>query len=404
MAHFHFKILWGGEFMIIEDVNNTFSDIFQKDATNYYFAPGRVNLIGEHTDYNGGHVFPAAITLGTYAAVCLREDTIVNVYSSNLSENGIISFDIDDNEYNNVHNFANYIKGVITFIRETGLVIDKGFDIAISGNIPNRAGLSSSASLELLVGIVLNDIFDLDLKRIDLVKIGKKVENEFIGVQSGIMDQFVIGMGKEKQAIFLDTNSLKYEMVPIDLLEYAIVIMNTNKQRELETSKYNERRNECEKGLAFLQTKLQITSLGEVSLEDLEESCSLVEDDIIYKRIRHAVSENIRTIEAVQALREIDFVKFGQLINESHISLRDDYEVTGIELDTLVETAWEQSGVLGARMTGAGFGGCAIAFVKKNQINSFIKKVGEVYSQKIGYDASFYIAEIGDGAKVINFN
>ena len=385
--------------MIINNLTKTFTNVFHKEPTNFYFAPGRVNLIGEHTDYNGGHVFPAAITLGTYAAVSLREDTNVFLYSMNFTETGVISFGLADNEYKKEHGWANYVKGVITYMKETGLVVDRGFDVVISGNIPNGAGLSSSASIELLTSIMLKDLFNLDIQVIDLVKIGKKVENEFIGVQSGIMDQFAVGMGKEKHAMFLDTNSLKYEMVPIDLQEYAIVIMNTNKRRELASSKYNERRSECEKGLSLIQLKLQVASLGELTMDELEMSRPLIEDEIIYKRVRHAVSENVRTKEAVLALHEINFEKFGQLINESHVSLRDDYEVTGIELDTLVESAWKQQGVLGARMTGAGFGGCTVSLVHEDDVERFVKEVGAAYKERTGLEGEFYVCGVGDGVK-----
>lgn len=366
-----------------------------------FFAPGRINLIGEHTDYNGGHVFPCAITYGTYAVARKREDKVIRLYSTNFPEKGIIELDLNQLDYEKEHNWANYPKGMIRYIIEAGYDIPSGFECAIEGNIPNGAGLSSSASIELLTGVLVNGLFGLEIPRLDLIKIGKKVENEFIGVNSGIMDQFAIGMGMKDAGILLDCQTLKYEYAPIHLEDYKILIMNTNKRRELADSKYNERRGECEEALAQLQQKLSIVALGQLSEAEFDENQYLITNETVRKRAKHAVYENVRTIKALEELKAGNIEAFGQLMNQSHVSLRDDYEVTGIELDSLVEAAWNQPGVLGARMTGAGFGGCAIAIVTNEEVENFIANVGAAYLEKIGYEAEFYVASIGDGAKEI---
>ncbi|KAB2393439.1 MULTISPECIES: galactokinase [Bacillus cereus group] len=378
-----------------------FAEIFGDQETTQYFSPGRLNLIGEHTDYNGGYVFPASITYGTYGVARRREDDRVLVYSTNFEKLGVIDFTVNELNYVKNDNWANYVKGVLLILKEAGHKIDSGFELLVEGTIPNGAGLSSSASLELLVGVILEDLFKLDVTRLELVKMGKKVENEFIGVNSGIMDQFAIGFGQKDKAILLDTNTLEYEMVPVVLNDYAIVIMNTNKRRELADSKYNERRAECEEALACLQTKLEIKALGELSKAEFDANQNLIGDDILIKRAKHAVYENERTKKAKEALTANDLEEFGKLLNASHASLRDDYEVTGLELDTLVAAAQKQEGVLGARMTGAGFGGCAIALVKESEIHAFKNKVYDEYLKVVGYAPVFYVAHIGSGTTAI---
>ena len=385
--------------MELTGLKQKFEELFDKKDYTAFFAPGRINLIGEHTDYNGGNVFPCAITLGTYAIAAKNDLKQVRLYSENFPEAGVISFDLADLEHKKADSWANYPKGMLRYLKEAGHAIPEGLDMVIFGNIPNGAGLSSSASLELLMGVVLDNLFDLNADRLDLIKTGKRVENEFIGVNSGIMDQFAVGMGEENKAILLDCNTLEYELVPVELGNHAIVIMNTKKRRELVDSKYNERRSECEEALAKLQTVVSIGSLGELDEETFEKAKEVLESDVLYRRARHAVTENQRTLKAKAALQAGELEAFGQLMNQSHISLRDDYEVTGIELDTLVQAAWDQPGVLGARMTGAGFGGCAIAIVQKEAIPAFIENVGKTYEAAIGYPAEFYIAEISDGAK-----
>lgn len=378
-----------------------FAEIFGDQETTQYFSPGRINLIGEHTDYNGGYVFPASITYGTYGVARRREDERVLVYSTNFEKLGVIEFTVKELNYDKSDNWANYVKGVLLTLKEAGHKIDSGFELLVEGTIPNGAGLSSSASLELLVGVVLEDLFKLDVTRLELVKMGKTVENDFIGVNSGIMDQFAIGFGQKDKAILLDTNTLEYEMVPVVLNDYAIVIMNTNKRRELADSKYNERRAECEEALACLQTKLEIKALGELSKAEFDVNQNLIGDDILIKRAKHAVYENERTKKAKEALTANDLEEFGKLLNASHASLRDDYEVTGLELDTLVAAAQKQEGVLGARMTGAGFGGCAIALVKESEIHAFKNKVYDEYLKVVGYAPVFYVAHIGSGTTAI---
>lgn len=382
-------------------INDKFTEIFGEQAEATFFSPGRINLIGEHTDYNGGHVFPCAISLGTYGAARKREDNKLRFYSANFEDLGIIETSLDDLKYDKKDNWVNYAKGMIYFLKETGHDVDKGMDIFIEGNIPNGSGLSSSASLEMLIGVIAQELFNLDIERVDLVKLGMETENKFIGVNSGIMDQFAVGMGKQNQAILLDTNTLEYSYAPVDMGNNVIVIMNTNKRRELADSKYNERRSECETAVGELQAKLDINTLGELDAQTFDEYAYLIEDENRLKRARHAVWENQRTMQAQAALEEGDLEKFGRLVNASHVSLEHDYEVTGIELDTLAHTAWKQKGVLGARMTGAGFGGCGIAIVDKDKVEAFKENVGKVYTEKIGYAPAFYIAEIADGTKVL---
>lgn len=387
--------------MIKEKLSEQFESVFREKATDVYFAPGRINLIGEHTDYNGGHVFPAAITIGTYGVARKRTDKKFRLYSENFADLGIIEFSLDDLKYDKKHDWTNYPKGMIHYLIEDGYQVDQGLDIYFNGNIPNGAGLSSSASIELLTGVIVRDLFDLDIPTLDLVITGKRVENHFIGVNSGIMDQFAIGMGKKEQALLLDTNTLDYELVPAKFGEYCIVIMNTNKRRELADSKYNERFAQCKEALSLLQKAIDIPSLGALDEATFDQYKQVIEDEVLIKRAKHAVTENQRTLKAKKVLEAGDLVSFGKLLNASHESLKVDYEVTGIELDTLVAAAQRFPGVLGARMTGAGFGGCAIALVKETDVPTFNEVVGKKYLEKIGYAADFYQASIDDGARKI---
>ena len=383
----------------MKHLEQKFQEVFGIPAEKQFFAPGRVNLIGEHTDYNGGNVFPCAIDKGTYGLVKKRNDRKFRMYSENFADLGIMEFTLDELTNEKKHDWANYPKGVIKMFLEAGQKIDSGFDILFSGNIPNGAGLSSSASIEMLTAIVLKDLFHLSIDPVEMAQLGKKTENLFIGVNSGIMDQFAVAMGKKDHAILLDCNTLKYDYVPVVLKDEVIVIANTNKRRGLADSKYNERRAECDEALAELQTKLPIKALGELSIEQFEANKDLIKSPIRQKRAKHAVYENQRTLKAQKELSAGNLAEFGKLMNQSHISLRDDYEVTGVELDTLAALAWEQPGVVGSRMTGAGFGGCTVSIVKKDKVDDFIKNVGEAYKNKIGYAADFYIASVSDGAK-----
>ena len=383
----------------MKHLEQKFQEVFGSPAEKQFFTPGRVNLIGEHTDYNGGNVFPCAIDKGTYGLVKKRNDRKFRMYSENFADLGIMEFTLDELTNEKKHDWANYPKGVIKMFLEAGQKIDSGFDILFSGNIPNGAGLSSSASIEMLTAIVLKDLFNLSIDPVEMAQLGKKTENLFIGVNSGIMDQFAVAMGKKDNAILLDCNTLKYDYVPVVLKDEVIVIANTNKRRGLADSKYNERRAECDEALAELQSKLPIKALGELSIEQFEANKDLIKSPIRQKRAKHAVYENQRTLKAQKELSAGNLAEFGKLMNQSHISLRDDYEVTGVELDTLAALAWEQPGVVGSRMTGAGFGGCTVSIVKKDKVDDFIKNVGEAYKNKIGYAADFYIASVSDGAK-----
>lgn len=366
---------------------------FEKYHT--FFAPGRINLIGEHIDYNGGYVLPCALDIGTYGVVTTRDDEIVSCYSENFPEIGTISFSLKEIEYRPEDNWVNYVKGVLKELK-----LKKGFNLYVKGEIPNGAGLSSSASLEVLVGVAANTLYNLGYTNLELVQVAHKAENEFIGVKCGIMDQFIIGMAQEESGILLNTSNLDYHHVKINLGEYVILIGNTNKKRTLASSKYNERRSECEEGLNVLQTRYEIKDLCELTSKDFEESRALLTDPVIYKRVRHVITENERTKAAYQALQEGNLSEFGKLLNASHDSLRDDYEVTGVELDTMQER-FLKYGALGARMTGAGFGGCAIALVKASEANSIIEKVRNDYKEKVGLDADFYLVRVGNGARAL---
>ncbi|KKK38813.1 galactokinase [Mesobacillus campisalis] len=389
--------------MKTENLKLAFQETFNTAAASRtFFSPGRINLIGEHTDYNGGHVFPASLSFGTYALAAQRDDRKLRFYSLNFPDAGIIETDLDYLGYAEKHDWANYPKGMFLYMKEAGYEVENGADILFYGNIPNGAGLSSSASIELATGVLIQELFGLSIDRIEMIKLGQKVENQYIGVNSGIMDQFAIGMGKKDHAILLDCNTLAYKYAPIMLENHFIIVMNTNKQRTLAGSKYNERRAQCEAALTHLQKELNVASLGELKPAQFEEHKHLITDEIHRKRARHAVYENARTLKALEKLEQQDLEGFGNLMNESHISLKDDYEVTGLELDTIVQAAWEQEGVLGARMTGAGFGGCAIAIVEKDKAEDFQKNVNSIYREKVGYEATFYTATIGDGAKELS--
>ncbi len=371
------------------------------EGVKAFFAPGRVNLIGEHTDYNGGHVFPCALTIGTYGAARVRKDRKLRFFSMNFERLGVIESDLDDLKPSKEAGWTNYPKGVMWAFGEKGFKIPWGLDILLNGNIPNGSGLSSSASVEVLTGYILKEFFGFNVNNQDLALIGQFAENNFNGVNCGIMDQFAIAMGKRDHAIFLDTADLSYTYAPVRLEGAKIVIACSNKKRGLGDSKYNERRSECETALAELQKVVKIEGLGDLSEEQFEEYKSAIHDPVRVRRAKHAVYENQRTVKAVEALKANDIVQFGQMMNASHVSLRDDYEVTGIELDTLVEEAWKVEGVIGSRMTGAGFGGCTVSLVKDEAIDAFIKQVGEAYQSKIGYAADFYVVEIGDGPCVL---
>lgn len=387
-----------------EQVLQAFEEQFgDTEGVRLFFAPGRVNLIGEHTDYNGGHVFPCAISLGTYAAARKRDDRVMRFYSVNFAKIGVTTTSLDDLVPSKAAGWTNYPKGVVWAFGQKGHPIDSGFDMVIYGDIPNGSGLSSSASLEVLTGEMLRTFFHMEneLTNEDLATIGQFSENEYNGMKCGIMDQFASAMGKEGNAIFLDTNSMEFEYAPLSLQGMKLMVTNTNKKHSLVDSEYNLRREQCAKALADLQTKLEIKTLGDLSIEEYEANKDLIQDEVCRRRAKHAVYENQRTIEAVAALKAGEVEHFGKLMNESHVSLRDDYETSCPEADVLAKEAWKMPGVLGSRITGGGFGGCTVSIVKDEAVDEFCDTLGKVYLEKVGYPASFYTLEIGGGPREI---
>lgn len=385
----------GNANMNIEALKSEFIKLYGEGEIRNFHSPGRVNLIGEHIDYNGGFVFPCALEFGTFACVRERKDKIVNLATTNFDLK--VTVNIDDIQFKEEDDWANYPKGVIKTLLDSGYNVS-GMDILFSGNIPNGSGLSSSASLELLTGVIVNNLFNKGrIDRIELVKIGQEAENKFVGVNCGIMDQFAVGMGKKNKAILLDCNTIKYDYADVNLGEYCLVIMNTNKRRALNESKYNERRAECDKALEAIRKKKYINALCELTPSEYDEIEYVIKEENVRKRARHAVYENERVIKAYNCLNEGKLKEFGELLVGSHNSLRELYEVTGKELDTIVEEAIKEDGCIGARMTGAGFGGCAIAIVRKNSVENFQQNVKKNYSKIIGYEPSFYLSGIGEG-------
>lgn len=388
--------------MNISELKQKFSEVFGSENTPRVFAsPGRVNLIGEHTDYNGGHVFPCALSFNTYVLIAKRNDCKVRLFSANFADKPIIEADVCHIVYDKKQDWANYPLGVLAVLLKREYPIDKGFDVLFWGDIPQGAGLSSSASIEVATAYALNSIFDLRIPNFELSKIGQEAENKFVGMNCGIMDQFASAMGKANHAILLDCNTLNYKYAPLDLNGVSILLCNTNKPHNLIESKYNERRSQSEHALQQLQSKLSIKALGELTEEEFEANKELITDPVERKRAKHAVYENQRTLKAAQKLQEGDLAGFGKLMNDSHISLRDDYEVTGAELDAMASAAWEQEGVLGARMTGGGFGGCVVALVQNECLETFKNNVARIYQAKTGYKPDFYVASAGAGAREI---
>lgn len=383
----------------IKELKEKFVELFGNHGEfGVYFAPGRVNLIGEHTDYNGGHVFPCALTIGTYGIIRAREDRKIRFYSMNFSDMGIVETSLDDLVPNDAAGWTNYPKGVMWTFEKRGYHLPSGMDILIYGDIPAGSGLSSSASLEVLTGLMLRDTFGFAISMTDLALIGQYSENNFNGMNCGIMDQFASAMGKTDCAIFLDTNTLHYEYAPVKLPDAKIVITNSKVKHSLVSSAYNDRRRESETALKDLQTVVDIKTLGDLTEEQFEQYKDAIKDPICKKRAKHAVYENQRTIHAMEALKANDIEKFGKLINESHISLRDDYETSCPETDILAELAWNVPGVLGSRITGGGFGGCTVSIVKNEAVDSFIKALDRPYFEKTGHRAEFYVVEVGNGA------
>ncbi len=372
------------------------------DGVKAYFAPGRVNLIGEHTDYNGGHVFPCALTVGTYGVARKREDTKVCLYSLNYPECGMVKASLSDLAYRQKDGWGNYPKGVIQTFISKNLKIPCGLDILYYGDIPKGLGIGSSASIEVVTGLILKDLMDYkDLSMIDIALFAQLAENEYVGMSCGIMDPFIIAMGKKDHAVFLDASDLSYIYAPLALPHEKIIITNSQKARLAVDERYQERRAQCEKALEELQTVIAIRNLGELTAEVFEQVQEMIGSPVRLRRARHAVTENQRTIQAVEALKRGDIFELGQLMNASHLSLKEDYEVSCEELDILVEEAWEIDGVLGSRMMGAGFGGCTVSIVENSAVNEFIQRVGENYQKRTGLHADFYVVETGNGAAVL---
>ncbi|MCL1988949.1 MAG: galactokinase [Firmicutes bacterium] len=377
-------------------INEHFTKVFDNPAEKFFFSPGRVNLIGEHTDYNGGHAFPCALSFGTYSGVRKRDDNKIRLISGNFSITCEIN--VDENiQYKESHNWANYPKGVILEMLKLGCKIG-GFDLYIWGDIPSGAGLSSSASVEMLTATTINELFDCKISTKELVLLSRRAENNFVGVNCGVMDQYAVGFGKPEHAILLDCQAISHENVPLILGDYIIIITNTNNSRSLATSEYNQRHSECESALKILQAACNVEFLCALDVPTFEQHKHLIKDEILLNRATHVVYENARTIKAVDLLNAGDLASFGKLMTESHISLRDLYEVTGNHLDTLAEAAWQVSGVLGSRMTGAGFGGCTVSLVHKNNVDNFQNTVAKIYQKATGLEPSFYVAKVGSGA------
>ncbi len=375
-------------------LNEQFKNVFNDSNGIAYFSPARVNLIGEHIDYNGGFVFPCALSFGTYGIISKREDTLCRVYSEGYSK-AIYEFSLTNYSKDKSQSWVDYVKGVLFSLKSHNFDVKYGFNLYIKGNMPAGAGLSSSASLESLVLMMLNDLYNFNISRVMLAKLGKYAENNFVGVNSGIMDQFAVLLGQKEHAILLNTQTLSYEQIPLKLGNYKLLIVNSNKQRGLSDSKYNERFGECQTALKTLAPYYLVPDLCSLELKELKHIEQML-DPIIFKRLRHVVSEQARTILSAKALKENDIETFAKLMNESHMSLKDDYDVTGIELDTLQRLLIE-NGALGARMTGAGFGGSVVSLVQSDLVDQIKEKIEEKYAKIIGYKPSFYSLETSDG-------
>ena len=382
--------------MEVSELKRSFKEAFGLEADAVYFSPGRVNLIGEHTDYNGGFVFPCALSFGTYLLIRKNGEKFVQFRSLNQPE--VVKVTLDKLTERLEKSWANYPLGVFAQFVKRGYTFEQGFDIMIWGDVPNGAGLSSSAALEVVTAYALNDQLGTDLNRTELAKIGQKAEHEFALVNCGIMDQFASANGKKDHAIFLNCDTLDFELVPVKLDGVKVVISNTHSPHKLDSGAYNQRVAECKMAVEQLNKVRPIKYLAELTEAEFEKIENAITDPVAHKRARHVVGEVQRTTDAVKALKEGDIELFGKLMNASHVSLRDDYEVTGPELDTMAEEAWKIEGVIGSRMTGGGFGGCTVSLVKDEAIEEFKEKVGKAYEAKINIKPDFYIAEIGNGA------
>ena len=388
------------ESMNIDELKSTFSSLYNEsdEPIQVFFSPGRVNLIGEHTDYNGGYVFPCALSFGTYLVLRKNHSRMVNFATTNFDHRGSVK--LDEPFEKDGKSWINYPVGVLNEFRKMALEVE-GMDLLYSGDIPNSAGLSSSASIEMVTAFAMDQVYGYGMDRMDLVKLAQRAENQFVGVNCGIMDQFASGMGAADHALFLNCDTLDFERVPLKLEGMKIVIANTNKRRGLADSKYNERRAQCEAAVEALRSERNIRHLSDLDMDSFATLSHLIENEVEKRRARHVISENGRTLAAIEALNRGDIQTFGELMNQSHDSLKEDYEVTGKELDTLVEEARKIEGTVGSRMTGAGFGGCTVSIVEEESVETFIREVGKQYTEKTGLIADFYVAEIGDGSKQI---
>ena len=383
--------------MKLEELKSAFEAAYQQSATDVFFSPGRVNLIGEHTDYNGGFVFPCALSFGTYLLIAPNNEQKINFRSLNIEE--VYSLELTQLTTPLPNKaWANYPLGVLAQFVKRGVAIEKGYDILFWGNVPAGAGLSSSAAMEVVTAFAFNEILGTNYDRTELAKIGQASEHEFAGVMCGIMDQFASSQGKKDHAIYLNCDTLEFDLVPVQLDGIKVVVSNTHSPHHLDSGAYNDRVRQCQLAVEQISAVRPIKNLAELSQADFEQVESAITDPIAYRRARHVVGEVQRTKDAVEALQKGDIITFGELMTQSHISLRDDYEVTGLQLDSLAEAAWKVEGVLGSRMTGGGFGGCTVSLVRDEAIPAFIEQVGKEYTEKTGLKADFYIAEIGDGA------
>lgn len=387
--------------MELHELKTAFQSTYGKEAERVFFSPGRVNLIGEHTDYNGGYVFPCALSFGTYLLIGKNEDKVLRFKSLNMPEVTELRLDQLTTPLPNNH-WVNYPLGCIAQFIKKGINIEQGYDILIWGNVPAGAGLSSSAALEVVTAYAFNELLGTGFDRTQLALIGQASEHEFAGVNCGIMDQFASAQGKADHAIFLNCDTLEFELVPVKLDGIKVVISNTHSPHKLDSGAYNDRVAQCHLAVEQLRTiRPELKNLAELTEAEFKQIEHAITDPVAHRRARHVVGEVQRTTDAVKALQEGNIELFGKLMCQSHVSLRDDYEVTGLHLDTLAEEAWKIDGVIGSRMTGGGFGGCTVSLVKDEAIPVFIEKVGKAYEEKTGIKADFYIAQIGDGAREV---
>ncbi|MDD4070226.1 MAG: galactokinase [Candidatus Izemoplasmatales bacterium] len=382
-------------------VRKRFLEEFAEDPSKYYFSPGRVNIIGEHTDYNGGLVMPFTIDKGIYAGTRRSDEMFINIFSDNYPLEGIINIPINIDNYDLEKNFGDYVRGILDELRNDNIELSHGLDIFLASNLPSGGGLSSSAALSVLILRVINDEFKLGLTQLDIVKKAKSVENNFLGVNCGVMDQFAVVFGKEKSCILLDTVSLKYDYLNLDFEDYEFVLINSNTVRKLKESKYNDRQIETQKALSILKKHYDINYLCDLNLNKLNEALAFIDNEVLKRRVKHVVSENDRVKQIKEAIERKDLDRFGEILFEAHESLKKDYEVSSELLDNLVDIA-KESGALGARMVGGGFGGSVLTLVLKNDLKSFLEKFKKHYQRISDKNFIYSIVYAKDGIKEID--